>query len=451
LSLRNSVIWFDGAFLRPNHFQQQVRYHDYTAKRYASARTSYFYGLESLELDTNALAQSKVSLISASGIFPDGTVFDLPAEAPVPLPLSFHENTAINSIVYLAVPSPLNGVAEVLIDEQASAPTRYQTMEQETYDTTSSGSDTGRIHVAQLRTSLICDNDAGGSFSLLPILRIKERTPDGRLITDPDFVPPAYDIDAVPRLRQDLSDLASLFDHRAVQISRRLGALGQSGIADVADFMMLQLLNRLSAQLRHLATTKRVHPERLHELFSAAAAELATFTERDRLPVPFPVYTHGEPHTSLLPLIAQLRRSLGALMEPNAHSLPLVEQKFGIYTASLPHAAMLSSCIFVLAVRAAVPLERLAKSFVAHAKISSVEKIRNLISSHLPGIALQPLSTAPRQLPYHAGYSYFLLDQHSPGWSEIGATNAFALHVAGDFPELDIQLWAIRKDQDSNR
>ncbi|MGL4957958.1 MAG: type VI secretion system baseplate subunit TssK, partial [Plesiomonas sp.] len=99
---------------------------------------------------------------------------------------------------------------------------------------------------------------------------------------------------------------------------------------------------------------------------------------------------------------------------------------------------------FVLAVRARMPQEQLRKQFQQQTKIASSEKIRELINLQLPGIPLLPLPVAPRQLPYHAGYSYFQLDRQSPAWQMLVQGNTLAFHIAGSFPELDMQFWAIR-------
>lgn len=54
------------------------------------------------------------------------------------------------------------------------------------------------------------------------------------------------------------------------------------------------------------------------------------------------------------------------------------------------------------------------------------------------------LLVAPRQLPYHSGFSYFELDKSGQAWTEMAAAGAVALHVSGSFPDLNMQLWAIR-------
>ncbi|WP_413769318.1 type VI secretion system baseplate subunit TssK, partial [Vibrio vulnificus] len=73
-----------------------------------------------------------------------------------------------------------------------------------------------------------------------------------------------------------------------------------------------------------------------------------------------------------------------------------------------------------------------------------VEKIRELISLQLPGIPLTPLPVAPRQLPYHAGYTYYQLDKTSAAWEMLIHSSGFAFHVAAAFEDLDLQFWAIR-------
>jgi type VI secretion system protein ImpJ len=105
---------------------------------------------------------------------------------------------------------------------------------------------------------------------------------------------------------------------------------------------------------------------------------------------------------------------------------------------------ILRSSSFVLAVQADVPTESLRRLFPSQVKIGAVEHIRELVNVALPGIAVRPLPVAPRQLPFYAGASYFELDRNSPHWKELQASGGFAVHVSGDFPNLSIELWAIR-------
>jgi len=444
LSLRNPVIWQDGAFIRPGHFQQQARYHDYVARRQNDAMGAYNYGLEALEINRETLLHGRFALTLATGIFPDRTVFDLPAESPAPAPLDLSERTLTNEIVYLCLPVWASNIAEIPLEGVPNEAARFSVIAQDVRDTTSEDNEPWPIDVGQLRLSLRLHSDDRSHYSCIPLARILEKRSDGAIVLDENFMPMALTIEAVSLLRQTLDDFSGLLSQRASQIATRLGGLGQGGVADVADFMMLQTVNRWGAYFKHLSTIRRLHPERLFATFAAAAGELATFTHETRLPDSWPPYAHEEPHLAFIPLIASLRRSLSVMLEPNAIALTIHKHKFGILTAPLADRSLITSCVFVLAVRAAVPLERIAKTFPSQIKISSIEKIRELISLHLPGVTLQPMATAPRQLPYHAGYTYFLLDHNSAGWKNIVNSSGFAFHIAGEFPQLDMQFWAIR-------
>jgi type VI secretion system protein ImpJ len=92
-----------------------------------------------------------------------------------------------------------------------------------------------------------------------------------------------------------------------------------------------------------------------------------------------------------------------------------------------------------------VPGEQLRQRFPAQTKVGPVDKIRDLVNLQLPGIGLRSLPVAPRQLPFHAGYFYFELDRGSELWKPIEQNGSVAMHISGDFPGLELELWAIRK------
>jgi type VI secretion system protein ImpJ len=57
---------------------------------------------------------------------------------------------------------------------------------------------------------------------------------------------------------------------------------------------------------------------------------------------------------------------------------------------------------------------------------------------------LRALPVAPRQIPYHTGKAYFELDHASPIWKQVADGGGLAMHVAGDFPSLEFDLWAVK-------
>ena len=51
---------------------------------------------------------------------------------------------------------------------------------------------------------------------------------------------------------------------------------------------------------------------------------------------------------------------------------------------------------------------------------------------------------APRQIPFHAGMTYFELDRSNAYWQQPVALGSLVVGVEGDWPELEIECWAIR-------
>ena len=105
----------------------------------------------------------------------------------------------------------------------------------------------------------------------------------------------------------------------------------------------------------------------------------------------------------------------------------------------------MDSAAFILEVSADMDPEQLVRAFRDQSKIGPVEKIRELVNLALPGVPIRARPTAPRQVPYHAGASYFEIDKNHELWRTIDQSGELTLHVAGTFPNLALTLWAIKR------
>ncbi|WP_139709282.1 type VI secretion system baseplate subunit TssK [Aeromonas allosaccharophila] len=442
MSSRNRVIWREGLFIKPQHFQQQQRHSDYALHARLSALSDYFYGLQSLAINEDYLGFGRIALVGATGILPDGTVFNIPNDDVLPTPLEITDASVANQKVYLALPLSVSGVNEV--NQGGQVATRLQAHRHDVRDLHSEGGDVVSLEVGRVSLRLMLEREDRSAYASLAIARILDKRPDGGLVLDPNFMPCSISVSAIPTLKRFLGESAGLVAERARSLSQRIAAPGQQGVADVAEFMMLQLLNRAQPQLSHLARLGTLHPERLHEALVQLCGELMTFTDESRLPPEFPAYRHDDQQVSFEPVMLALRQALSTVLSPRAVSIQLRKHQYGVMVAMVNESELMTSADFVLAVRARMPQEQLRKQLLQQTKVASSDKIRELISLQLPGIPLLPLPVAPRQLPYHAGYSYFQLDRQSPAWQMLAVSNTLAFHIAGDFPELDMQLWAIR-------
>lgn len=444
MSWNSKVIWSEGLFLQPQHLQQTDRHTERLLEGRVAPLLAHAWGFTQLEWDRSALDLGKLVLTSARGVFPDGTPFDFPGQDAAPLPLE-PDPTAKDERVVLALPLRRAGGLDVDLEaEDGQRLTRYLPDALDVPDTTLASQRTALVQIGHLNARLMLARDATDAYATLNVARIVERRADNQLVLDKQFIPPSLAVDADPLLSGYLREITALVHQRGEALAARLGQPGRGGVAEITDFLLLQTTNRFEPVLRHLAALPGAHPERLYSLALMLAGDLATFSRENRRPVDYPTYDHDNPQTCFLPLMTDLRRSLSMVLEQTAIPIDLLERKFGVRVAIVPDGELLKSAAFVLAVNAQVPGDAIRQRFPNQVKIGPVEKIRDLVNLQLPGITLRNLPVAPRQLPYHAGFNYFELERNSEMWKQLQQSGGLAMHIAGEFPGLELELWAIR-------
>src|SRR5260370_27814212 len=78
------VVWSEGMYLGPHHFQAQSRYFEDSIRFAASSLWYEPWGLLGAQLDPEALKNGTVALVHARGIFADGLAFQMPESDPLP-------------------------------------------------------------------------------------------------------------------------------------------------------------------------------------------------------------------------------------------------------------------------------------------------------------------------------------------------------------------------------
>lgn len=431
-------------FLNPQHFQQQERYFERFVDSKCAAFGSYGWGIHHLEFDEQLLKLGKISLVKASGVMPDGTPFNIPdVDAPPPV-LEISEGVH-ETVVMLGVPVRRPGAVDVLPEDSKSGLARYYSTEQSIRDVTSEGSDTLAIDVGKLRMRLLLESEDLSGYACIGLLRIKESREDKNILLDENFIPTCLDCAAVPRLKSFLAELVGLLHHRGESIAGRLADTQRGGTAEIADYMMLQLINRLEPLVRHLASLKGLHPLSVFTEMVQMVGEFSTFVSKEKRPPQLPQYLHDDLQTTFTPIMVSLRQILSMVYEQTAISMALVEKKYGIRVADINDRSLLTTSVFVLAVRADVADDVVRSRLPAQIKIGPVERIRQLVNAAMPGIQIKPLPVAPRQIPFRSGYTYFELDRKGEFWKELSRSGGIAMHVGGEFPGLELEFWAIRQ------
>jgi type VI secretion system protein ImpJ len=441
MSWTNRVIWQEGMFLRAQHFQQQDRWLEALVRGRAGTLRPHPWGLTDFAIDRDLLPTGRFAVASAAGVFEDGTPFLVPGETDHPPPLEVPA-TARNALVFLALPIRQAGAVEIGTADDTEG--RYGLRSFEAYDTHSGSPQPAELQVGRLKLRYLLETDDRAGYLCIGVARITEVGADRRITLDDRWIPPALVCSAAPPLAGLLAELTGMLNQRGEALAARMTQPGTRGVAEVQDFMLLQAVNRWQKLLSHWADAGNVHPEDLYAGLVQMVGELATFTEPSRRPNAYPAYQHHDLQRSFAPVVADLRRSLSAVLETTAVAIPLEEKRFGVRVGALTDRGVLRNSNFVLSVQADVPSENLRRLFPAQVKIGAVEHIRELVNVALPGISVRPLGAAPRQIPFYAGATYFELDRNSPHWQQMQSSGGFAIHVSGEFPNLRMELWAIR-------
>jgi type VI secretion system protein ImpJ len=444
MTWRDRVIWTEGMFLQPQHFQQHDSHWEHQWRQRLQQCLPYRWGFSALTLDEASLTLGKVGLAAAQGLLPDGTAFSAPGSDATPAALDIPAD-ARNEIVVLAVTLQRPGVVETDAEQAAgSMGARFLAAEVNVGDSNSQLDRDAALQVGRLNVRLMLARDAGDGYATLGVARVVERRADNRVVLDPTYVPPLLHAPAHPVLDGYVRELCGLLHQRGEALAARQAAPGRGGVGEIADFLLLEAVNRNQATFNHLRSVSVLHPERLYSECLALAGDLATFRD-SRRPTAYADYLHDDLAATFRPVIDDLRQSLSMVMEQTAIPIELQDRAYGVRVALIPDVNLQRSATFVLAVSAQLPGDALRARFPTQVKIGPVERIRDLVNLQLPGVGLRPLPVAPRQIPYHAGFNYFELEtRNSDLWKQLETSGGLAMHIAGEFPGLELEFWAIR-------
>lgn len=443
MSAHSKIVWSEGLFLRPQHLQQQDRYLERYIENRCQALRSHTWGVTELELERDLLAIGKLGLRRVAGVFPDGTPFRMPEDEPLPAPLDIDPKLR-DQVIHLAVPLRKAGALDASRGPARDGLVRYAVSELEVRDNTASSASMALLEVGRLQARLLPENEPAEDYARIPIAHVVECRADKQVVLEDRFIPTVLDARTSVRLATFMTELLGLLQQRGEALAGRVSATGRGASAEIADFLMLQVINRYEPLVAHFADAGLVHPEDLYRLCIMSAGELATFTSSSKRRPVLARYRHERLRESFEPAIAALRAALSAVLEQSAIPIPLEAKKFGIHVAAVADRSLFTSAVFILAARADMPGEELRRAFPQQLKIGPVEKIRDLVNLQLPGVPVHAVPVAPRQIPYHAGFVYFELDQSHELWQQLRTSGGVAVHVGGQFPGLAMEFWAIR-------
>ena len=436
------VLWTKGTFLTPQHLQLQDRFIEDALNFRLQALKFCPWGFRELAINAELLTDGQFAVTRATGIFPDGLMFEVPEADPPPPSKSLEEffDPGTKSLdIYLAIPDYRQRGLNVSTGKEGG--TRYLA-EVAAFRDENTGASEKPIQVARKNMRLLAESENREGSSVLRIANV-ERTPAGTFQLNPRFIPPLIEIGASEYLVGLLRGMVELLSARSTQLSagrrQKNQSLADFTASDIANFWLLYTVNSNFPAFSHLYESKMGHPEELYGTMVSLAGSLTTFSQKLR-PRDLPLYVHD----SLGPVFSELDEKLRSLLETvvptNLVSLPLKLVQDSIYGTAIDQDKYLVNTRMYLAVSAETTEETIIQKVPQLVKACSATHIEHLVRQALPGIQLRHLSSPPSAIPVKLKYQYFALNQSGPAWEAVNRARNFAAYVPGELPNPTLEL-----------
>ena len=454
MGMAAKVLWGEGLFLRPQHFQRQDQYHEARLHHTASALHPYLWGVAQLQWDLAALKTGTLRLQALSAIFRDGEVFEAlgdgaPGSDTLPPPVDLEAlPPAVQEVTYYAALPILNreGMNCTAQTSKTGTPaaTRFAHAMRATPDlfTESTVAD-----VAYLKKTvrLIPDSEARGSYDCLPLIALR-RTVSGGFEPVPSFMAPSLAIAGAPRLQGVLEHLLDALQAKVSALHGHHREPSRNVIefrsGDVSSFWLLHTVSTAAAALMHYVRHPALHPERLYEALLGLAGGLLSYSKHYTL-ASLPAYDHAQPGACFDAIDAIIRELLDTVISSKYFSIALLEDKPSYYLGKLDSGKIDQHTTLYLAIRAAMPAIELVDVVPLRVKVGAPDDVEKCVLTAMPGLKLSHAPQVPAAIPVRPDTYYFALENRGALYEQMLKAQSISVYVPAGIRDLQLELIAV--------
>jgi type VI secretion system protein ImpJ len=442
----SKVLWGEGLFLRPQHFQQQDRYHEGRLNQTARALHPYGWGVRKLVLDLEALKSDTLRITELSLIFPDGEIYRAPQADALPLPARLDQLApTVQAITFHAALPSLKAHGENCGGSgEDKADARFSRHERDTQDLFTRAAD---APVTYLKKSLrlVSELDALESFESFPLVRLR-RVATGGFEVDPAFTPPSVSIEGAPGLHGQLARLMekllakvnALYGHHREPSKNVIEIRG----GDMSSFWLLHTASTGYAALTHYLNHRELHPERLFAELLSLAGGLMTYSRSYKLE-DLPAYAHQDPGPGFARIDEIVRNLLDTVISSKYFSIALKNDRPSYHLGALDSGKINAQTALYLAVGADLPALQLVDVVPLRFKIGAPEDVDKFVLSAMPGVKLVHAPQVPAAIPVRPDTYYFVLENKGVLYENMLKAQAISIYVPTGIRDLKLELIAI--------
>ncbi|NYE59775.1 type VI secretion system protein ImpJ [Duganella sp. 1224] len=441
--MSSKILWGEGLFLRPQHFQQQDRYHEHRLHQSVQALHPYAWGVNQIQVDRDALANNGLRLLELSLRFQDGEFYDAPGadDLPDPVDLSQLPQSQQTITYYAALPAfkPFGGNFG-----DSSHAVRYQQNNQDTPDLYTHAAP-AQLSYLKKTLRLVSEFEPRDSYTHFPLLCLR-RAATGGFELDASFVPPSMSVRSAPLL---FLQLRRLLDALQAKVSALYGHHREPSkhviefrSGDMSSFWLLHTASSAYASLTHYFQHPALHPERLYEQLLGLAGALMTFSKSWTL-ADLPAYSHNDPGPAFATLHQIIRELLDTVISSRYFAIALREVKPSYHHGMLDSGKIDDKTTFYIAVSAAMPAAELVDVVPLRFKVGAPDDVDKFVLSAMPGVRLQHAPQVPAAVPVRPDAMYFSIEPKGQMYERMLQAQSISIYVPGGIHDLNLDLVAV--------
>lgn len=445
------INWYEGLFLRPQHFQASDRHWGELLARSSKLDNFYNYGIASIDINREALANHRFELRQLQLRMRDGTIVDLdlsqqPDGVDIHLDKESGESFSADLkkslqsepsvTVYLAVPKLKLGQANVAEYGQSNE-SRFVTSINARQDECD-GQNSVDIQFRHLNARIVLSTQNLTGLELLPLARVCRVSETESLPKlDETFVPPLLSVDAWGRLGVEL--FRNVYD----MIGQKIEILSQQMInrgvglesrepGDAARVLMLNELNSTYARLSSLVFAQGIHPFWAYVELCEIVGKLSIFRNERRV-VELLRYDHDDLYRVFEDVKMKIESLLNSVREYEYEQRFFVGVGMGMQV-SLEPKWFNSNWQWYIGVKQNELSEAECRELLSAGhldwKLGSARQVEFLFKQRASGLQLVHVNRAIGALPYRHEWLYYEVPrQDSPAWKDVQETQSLAIRL----------------------
>ncbi len=426
---KSPVHWYEGMFLKPQHFQAADRYDFERVREAEDWLVPHNYGFRLLDIDEAAVGNYRLVLRQCQARFKDGTILTVePDDGEAKVASDKGEAKFAPQVDSIDLTAAFKGVSEVIVYlavPHAKSVARRYAVETIPVADENPPYEREEIEVRRIQARLLVSGEDIKDFAILPLARIVRTGKIGSPPQiDPLYVPPILAFRVSSPLAKSVDDLfetikgcvtedADLMVGRKVTFQSRV-------LGDADRVLRLATLNAAQTTLQSVIQTRGLHPFAMYVELCRLLGQISIFGE-SRRPIEAPGYDHDDLGTIYARVIGEINRILGVKVKA-----PYVRRPFRFvpetkrYCVTLEPEWLREPYKLYLGVETSELNDDECDDLLQKATdkaLGSCEEVEELFLRRDAGLPIWPLKRPSQELP--SGVVYFELDRNPNYWDAI--------------------------------